>query len=90
MDTSLHMIPDYRRAVVEVARVLERGGSFVCSTPAVGIHEPFDVTWAKISEKRRLHAFSEEDIQQVCFQNGLNYERVDTNGGVLYFKAKKM
>lgn len=89
MDTALHMIPKYQLAIAEVARVLTKGGVFVCSTPVVGISKEFDTTWKKISDKRALHSFTEADIQDVCSRNGLNYSRFDTNGGVLYFRARK-
>ena len=89
MDTALHMIPKYQLAIAEAARVLTKGGVFVCSTPVVGISKDFDDTWKKISYKRGLHSFTEEDIEHVCSNNCLMYSRYDTNGGVLYFQAQK-
>ena len=89
MDTSLHMIPKYQLAIAEVARVLTKGGIFVCSTPVVGIIKEFDITWKKISDKRGLHSLTEEDIEDVCSRNSLSYSRFDANGGVLYFQAQK-
>jgi ubiquinone/menaquinone biosynthesis C-methylase UbiE len=89
MDTALHMIPKYQLAIAETSRVLTKGGVFVCSTPIVGISKDFDATWKKISDKRNLHSFTEEGIEQVCSHNGLMYSRYETNGGVLYFQAKK-
>ena len=89
LDTALHMIPKYQLAIAETAKVLTKGGVFVCSTPVVGISKDFDATWKKISNKRGLHSFTEEDIEQVCSHNGLMYSRYDTNGGVLYFQAQK-
>jgi len=89
MDTALHMIPGYQSAIAEAARVLTKGGVFVCSTPAVGINTEFDATWKKISEKRNLHSLTEEVIEEVCSHNDLTYSRYDTNGGVLYFQARK-
>ena len=89
MDTTLHMIPEYRSAVSEIARVLTTGGIWVCTTPAVGLNEAFDANWKKISGKRGLHSFTETELQGLCLQNGLNYHRHDTNGGVLYFSASK-
>ncbi len=83
------MIPKYQLAIAEAARVLMKGGVFVCSTPVVGISKDFGATWKKISHKRGLHSFAEEDIEQVCFYNGLMYSRYNTNGGVLYFQAQK-
>ena len=89
MDTSLHMIPKYQLAIVETARVLKKGGVFVCSTPVVGISNDFDTTWKHISNKHGLHSFTEENIKEVCSRNGLSYCRKDTNGGVLYFHTQK-
>jgi len=89
MDTSLHMIAKYQLAIVETARVLKKGGAFVCSTPVVGISNDFDTTWKHISNKHGLHSFTEEDIEKVCSHKGLIYSRYHTNGGVLYFQARK-
>ncbi len=89
MDTALHMIPKYKLAIKEVARVLKKGGLFVCSTPVVGISKNFDATWNKISDKRGLHSFTEDDIKEVCSHNGIIYSHYATNGGVLYFQAQK-
>ncbi len=89
MDTSLHMIPKYQLAIAETARVLKKDGVFLCSTPVVGISNDFDTTWKKISARHAIHSFTEADIQDVCFRNGLNYSHLDTNGGVLYFRAQK-
>ena len=44
MDTALHLIPKYQLAIAEAARVLTKGGIFVCSTPVVGISKDFDTT----------------------------------------------
>ena len=89
MDTALHMIPKYQLAIAETARVLKKGGVFLCSTPVVGISNDFDTTWKHISDKHGLHSFTEEEIEEVCSRNGLNYSHFDTNGGVLYFRAQK-
>ncbi len=90
MDTSLHMIPRAGRSVEEIARVLVKDGEFACSTPAVGIDAEFDRNWRKIENKRNLHSFSEDDIKRMCSRSGLNYERVATNGGMLYFRTRKV
>ena len=89
MDTALHMIPKYQLAIAETARVLTKGGVFVCSTPVVGISKDFDATWKKMSYKRGFHSFTEKDLEQDCIHNNLIYSRYDTNGGVLYFQARK-
>jgi ubiquinone/menaquinone biosynthesis C-methylase UbiE len=90
MDTALHMIPQYRSAIAEIARVLNKDGLFVCSTPAVGISREFDKTWKKISATRSLHSLCVNDIKSVCALNGLHFNQYDTNGGLLYFKAHKI
>jgi ubiquinone/menaquinone biosynthesis C-methylase UbiE len=89
MDTALHLIPDYQMAIAEAARVLSESGVFICSTPVVGISEEFDKTWKKISQKRGVHSFTEDDIMDICSRNGLDFTRIDTNGGVIYFRARK-
>jgi ubiquinone/menaquinone biosynthesis C-methylase UbiE len=89
IDTSLHMIPEYRRCMAEAARVLKNGGVLACSCPTVGIKKEFDTFWAKIAPKRHLHSLRESDFQSVCSDNGLTYHRIETNGGVLYFQAVK-
>jgi len=89
MNTALHMIPKYQLAIAETARVLKKGGVFLCGTPVVGISNDFDTTWKHISDKHGLHSFTEENIKEVCSRNGLFYSRYDTNGGVLYLHARK-
>jgi ubiquinone/menaquinone biosynthesis C-methylase UbiE len=89
MDTALHMIPEYRLAISEIARVMTKRGSFVCAVPVLGINREFDAFWKKISDRQGLHSFTEDDMQKVCSRNGLSYHRIDTNGGVLYFKCLK-
>jgi ubiquinone/menaquinone biosynthesis C-methylase UbiE len=89
IDTSLHMIPDYQMCMAEVARVLKKSGILICSSPTVGINKEFDALWAKISPGRHLHSLKESDFEELCSGNGLSYERIGTNGGVLYFRAHK-
>lgn len=89
IDTSLHMIPQYQKCVGEAARVIKKGGHLICSCPAVGINKEFDDFWAKIAPKRNLHSLKESDFQTVCSRSGLGYDRIETNGGVLYFRARK-
>jgi ubiquinone/menaquinone biosynthesis C-methylase UbiE len=89
IDTSLHMIPEYRRCMAECARVLKKSGDLLCSCPTVGINEEFDALWERIALKRRLHAFTESDFQAACSSLGLRYNRIATNGGMLYFRARK-
>jgi ubiquinone/menaquinone biosynthesis C-methylase UbiE len=89
MDTALHMIPDYQQAISETARVLASGGTWVCSTPVVGISDAFDANWKKIAGKRALHSLTEAILEDACLRNGLHYDHYATNGGVLYFQARK-
>jgi ubiquinone/menaquinone biosynthesis C-methylase UbiE len=88
-DTALHMIHNYRLAVSEAVRVLKTGGVMVVSTPVVGINKSFDQKWIKLADKRKLNVISEGIIKRICSDNTLIYSRYATNGGVLYFKAKK-
>jgi ubiquinone/menaquinone biosynthesis C-methylase UbiE len=89
IDTSLHMIPQYQKCIGEIARTLRKGGELICSCPTVGINEDFDALWAKIAPKRHLHSLEESDFQAVCSQSRLSYDRIGTNGGVLYFRGYK-
>ena len=89
IDTSLHMIPKYQMCIGEAARVLKKGGRLICSCPTIGINKEFDISWAKIASKRHLHSLDESDFQAVCSSNELSYDRIATNGGVLYFHALK-
>jgi ubiquinone/menaquinone biosynthesis C-methylase UbiE len=89
IDTSLHMIPEYQMCMSEVARILKRGGDLICSCPTAGINKEFDDLWVKIAPKRHLHALKESDFQSICAHNGLSYDRIGINGGVLYFRARK-
>ncbi|MBN1627348.1 MAG: methyltransferase domain-containing protein, partial [Deltaproteobacteria bacterium] len=89
IDTSLHMIPQYRRCITEVARTLKKGGNMICSCPAVGINREFDALWSRIAPKRDLHSLRESDFKDVCARSGLDYDRIGINGGVLYFRAHK-
>lgn len=88
-DTAIHMIPDYRKAVGEIKRVLKPNGELVCSCPTVGIHAGFDTTWKRIAKKRGLHSLEKEQLKAVCANNELSFQQIATNGGVLYFRAQK-
>ncbi|MFO7889419.1 MAG: methyltransferase domain-containing protein [bacterium] len=89
IDTSLHMIQKYQKCIAEAARVLKKDGFLICSCPTVGINREFDTLWEKIASKRHLHSLKESDFKSVCCDNGLQYKRIGTNGGVLYFYAFK-
>lgn len=89
VETALHMIPNYRNAIAQIARALDNGGLFVAAVPTIGISEKFDANWKKIADKYLLHSLTVDDIKTVCFRNGLNFTQYDTNGGMLYFQAHK-
>lgn len=90
MDTALHMIPDYQAAIGQVARVLDPQGVFICSTPVVGIDTKFDADWSKIATKNGLHSFTTVDLENCCSRHQLLFEEQAKNGGVIYFKARKL
>ncbi len=90
MDTALHMIPNYQAAIGQIARVLDPQGVFICSTPAMGINAEFDVVWSKMAGKRGIHSFCIADLEKVCFQHQLSFEQYAVNGGMIYFKARKI
>ncbi|WP_028581549.1 class I SAM-dependent methyltransferase [Desulfogranum japonicum] len=89
MDTAMHMIPNYQEAIMEISRVLVKEGTFVCGTPAVGIHPEFDTTWKKMAAKHSLHSLTVSDIENACKQAGIRFRLCDTNGGIVYFQADK-
>lgn len=89
IDTSLHMIEKYQKCIAEATRVLKKGGDIICSCPVVGINKEFDMLWEKIAPKRHLHSLKETELQAACSAHGLTYYHIDTNGGVLYFRASK-
>lgn len=89
MDTALHMIPEYKKAIAETTRVLKKKGIFICTTPTLGINADFDKKWIRITEKRGINTFTEDAIRRICLENELDFSRYATNGGILYFKAQK-
>ena len=89
IDTSLHMIPEYEKCIAETARVLKTGSLCVLSCPTMGINPDFDTSWVKIAPGRHLHSFRESDFQVLFAEYGLRYERVGTNGSMLYFRGIK-
>ncbi len=89
MDTALHLIPAYDKALAETARVLKHGGTFVCSVPTLGIDARFDARWEKILTRRGVHGLTFEKLEQACADNRLILSRNANNGAVLYFLAQK-
>jgi SAM-dependent methyltransferase len=89
IDTSIHMIPKWKKALDEAARVLVRSGSLVCSVPTVGILPEFDAKWSEISGPRHLNSLTEQDLAKACLASGLRYTMRGINGAVLYFSAVK-
>lgn len=90
MDTALHMIPNYKRSIDEIARVLRKNGTFFCAAPVVGIYNGFDKKWKKIADKRSLHSITVSDIHEACSDADLDCFKMDKNGGVFYFRAQKL
>jgi len=89
-NTALHMIPDYKKAIQEIPRVLDTGGSFLGCCPVTGIDNKFDKIWKKVVQKRKMiHSLSEDDIKSICEISGLKYKQIGTNGGLLYFRSEK-
>jgi ubiquinone/menaquinone biosynthesis C-methylase UbiE len=89
-NTALHMIPGYKEAVQEIARVLTAGGNFFGCCPVTGIHKKFDKLWQKVVQKRKMiHSLHENDIKNICEKASLKYTQTGTNGGLLYFKVEK-
>ncbi|PID76127.1 MAG: hypothetical protein CSA20_09320 [Deltaproteobacteria bacterium] len=88
-DTALHVIPDWRAALAAAAKALTPTGLLICALPVVGIDENFDEKWKKLSKKSRFHALDQDALRAACSENGLDFTVVTTNGGMLYFKAKK-
>jgi ubiquinone/menaquinone biosynthesis C-methylase UbiE len=89
-NTALHMIPDHKKAVKEISRVLKSGGGFFGCCPVTGIDKKFDKLWGKVVQRRKMiHSLHENDIKSMFEKSGLKYKRIGTNGGLLYFKAEK-
>ncbi|MBN1797621.1 MAG: class I SAM-dependent methyltransferase [Spirochaetales bacterium] len=89
-NTALHMIPDFKKAIQEISRVLGSKGYFFGCCPVTGINDKFDLTWNKIVEKRKMiNSLNENDIKNACEKSGLTYKKIGANGGLLYFKSVK-
>ena len=89
-NTALHMIPDYKKAIQECSRVLIAGGYFLGCCPVTGINIQFDEKWKKVVQKRKtIHSLKEQDIKSACEISDLEYRRIGTNGGLLYFRSEK-
>jgi len=87
IDTALHMIPQYQKCMENVSRVLKTGGTLLVSCPTVGIIQEFDALWEKIAPKRHLNVLTEPTYELLCFSNGMTYQRIETNGSMVYFEG---
>jgi len=89
MDTALHLIPVYDKALAETARILKHGGTFVCSVPILGIDARFDARWKDIMARSGVHGLTLEKLEQACANHRLIFSHHASNGGVLYSLAQK-
>jgi len=87
IDTALHMIPQYQKCFENVSRVLKTGGTLFVSCPTVGIIQEFDELWKKIAPKRHLNVLTESTYELICSSSGMTYQRIQTNGSMVYFKC---
>ncbi len=88
-DTALHIIPDWKGAIMSAAKSLRSQGVFTGAVPVVGIDEAFDKGWSKYSSRPQFHALTTEDLQRECHKHNLDFSPIATNGGMLYFQACK-
>jgi ubiquinone/menaquinone biosynthesis C-methylase UbiE len=90
IDTALHMIPRYQKCIENVSRVLKTGGTLLVSCPTFGINQKFDALWEKIAPKRHLNVLTESTYELLCSSSGMTYQRMQTNGSMVYFKGAKI
>ncbi len=88
-DTALHLIPDWQGAVARAAESLVPGGGLLGAVPILGIDKSFDGMWSRLARRFRFHALRQDDLQQACDVNMLDFTPVKSNGGVFYFRAVK-
>ncbi|PIE73641.1 MAG: hypothetical protein CSA20_02215 [Deltaproteobacteria bacterium] len=88
-DTALHIIPDWQGTIMAAARGLGPQGVFTGAVPVLGIDDAFDKGWSKYSSRPQFHALTSDDLQAACHANNLDYTCIATNGGMLYFQARK-
>lgn len=89
IDTALHMIPQYQKCIENVSRALKNDGILLVSCPTFGINHVFDSLWEKIAPKRNLNIFTESNYKSACFRSGIKYQRIQTNGSIVYFQGAK-
>ncbi|PIE00977.1 MAG: hypothetical protein CSA81_13170 [Acidobacteria bacterium] len=89
VDTALHMIPDWQGTIRAAAQGLTRQGVLTAAVPVLGIDKEFDKVWRKYAHGSQFHGLTGDDLQQACSANNLDFSCVDTNGGMLYFRAQK-
>lgn len=87
IDTALHMIPQYQKCIENVSRILKTGGTLLVSSPTVGIVQEFDALWEKIAPKRHLNVLTESTYELMFSSSGMTYQRIQTNGSMVYFKG---
>ncbi len=89
VDTALHMVPDWQGAMSAAAQCLSCQGVLMAAVPVLGIDKEFDKVWRKYARGPQFHGLTRDDLQQACSANNLDFSCVDTNGGMLYFRAQK-
>jgi len=89
IDTALHMIPRYQDCIDNVSRILKTDGTLLVGCPTVGINQEFDALWNKIAPKRHLNVLTESSYESICSGSGMTYQRIQTNGSMMYFKGIK-
>lgn len=87
----LHFMPDMRKAIEEVSRVMKKRGIFVCSAPVMQSGIILDAYWRYYYNKGRFNApIFESDIKSACLSSGLNYRHFCKKRKILYFTGEKI
>jgi len=77
---SLNFFKDIKIVIQEVRRVSAPGGIFICSVPVPERN--------KVQSPIRGTLYSEDELAEICNEQGLRYENVHSeNGALLYFRA---